>query len=89
MEKEVRNSRNIIHENYLWYCTHYYELSHRYGNCFIVIKDKSVLGVYPTSGEAYRNTVKTEQLGTFNIQECRTDRDARVSYIYTPGMIVL
>ena len=40
-----------------------------YGQKFVAIKNKNILGVYNTFDEALETTVKTEELGTFLIQE--------------------
>lgn len=52
-----------------------------YGNKFIAIKDKKVLGVYDTFDDAINETLKTEKLGTFLIQQC-TDSDANFTYVF-------
>jgi len=41
-----------------------------YGQKFVVVKNRSVLGVYDNFDDALETTLKTEELGTFLIQEC-------------------
>ena len=48
-------------------------LFEKYGNRFLVIKDKSVIGVFEDFKTAYYETLKNEKLGTFIIQECVDD----------------
>lgn len=43
----------------------------KYRGMFLVIKDLTIIGVYNTEIEAYSETVKTHELGTFLIQECQ------------------
>ena len=56
--------------NYLFFKSHIDELITRYDGRFIVIKDESIIADYSTFDEAYNNTIKTEELGTFLIQQC-------------------
>ena len=47
------------------------DLVAKYIDKYLVIKDLVVIGVYNTEIEAYSETVKTHELGTFLIQECQ------------------
>lgn len=58
-------------EDYNWFVDRYDYLRSIYGDSFIVIKDKKVLNSCSSYGEAVREAQKTEQLGTFIVQECR------------------
>lgn len=60
-----------MNENYNWFVAQYDELRQLYGDSFIVIKNKKVLSVYSTYAEAVHETKKTEELGTFIVQECK------------------
>jgi len=51
-----------------------------YGQKFVVVKNQSILAVYDDFMDAYETTVKTEELGTFLIQECFDDKEKMVSY---------
>jgi len=42
----------------------------KYGRKFLVIKNQKVIGKYDTFSLAFHETIKTEKLGTFLIQEC-------------------
>jgi len=55
---------------------------HAYGQKFVVIKNQSILAVYDDFMDAYETTVKTEELGTFLIQECFDDAEKMVSYFH-------
>jgi hypothetical protein len=45
-------------------------LYHVHGHKFVAVKNKGILGIYGTFNEALESTLKTEELGTFLIQEC-------------------
>lgn len=61
-----------MNENYSWFKENYTKLQQKYGDCFLVIKNKAVIGQYQTYGEAVHITKKTEKLGTFIVQECHS-----------------
>jgi len=46
-----------------------------YGHCFLVIKNEQVIGSYNSFDDALNETIKTEKLGTFLIQECVENPD--------------
>ena len=56
-------------EDFAWFKEHYTDFQKKYGESFIAIKNKKILGVY----DSYGNGVKTEELGTFIVQECSPD----------------
>ena len=58
------------------------KLIEQYGGRFVVIKDEAVLAVYDNFHEAYVDTIKTEELGTFIIQECVRPEDESMRYIW-------
>ena len=68
-----------MHEDYIWFEEHYEEFKKRYGDAFLVIKDKKVIGVYDSYASGVRVTEKTEQLGAFIVQQCLADRPAYVA----------
>lgn len=68
-------------EDFAWFQEHYAEFQKQYGNAFLAIKNKRVLGVYHTYADGVRETAKTEPIGTFIIQECSSHADAYNCYI--------
>jgi hypothetical protein len=50
-----------------------------HGHKFVSIKNQAVLGVYDTFNAALENTLKTDELGTFLIQECLENKDKLVN----------
>ena len=59
-----------MNEDFKWFEDNYSELQSKYGNAFLAIKNKKVIGVYYSYGKGVRETQKNEELGTFIIQEC-------------------
>lgn len=60
----------MLDKEFKYYLKNQDELVKKYGGKFIVLKDKKVIGVYSSHSEAYNETVKNEELGTFLIQHC-------------------
>ena len=63
-------------EDFAWFKEHYVEFQNEYGNAFIAIKNKQILGVYESYAEGVKNTMKSEELGTFIVQECNPQHEA-------------
>lgn len=61
----------MLKQEFQYYIDNQNELVKKYRGKFIVIKDKQVIGVYDTEIEAYTESVKAHELGTFLIQECQ------------------
>jgi len=51
-----------------------------YGRKFVAVKNQNILGAYNTFNEALENTLKTDELGTFLIQECFDSREKMVQH---------
>lgn len=62
---------NNLEKEFQYFLDHQSELVKRYGGKFIVIKNQTVIGVYDNETEAFTETQKQHQLGTFLIQECK------------------
>jgi hypothetical protein len=56
------------------------KLYKEHGHKFVAIKDLNILGTYDTFNEALETTLKTEELGTFLIQECFENREKLVHH---------
>ena len=59
--------------DYDYFINNLADLYAEYGHRFLVIKEQSVIGAYADLKTAYRETIATEKLGTFIIQECVDD----------------
>lgn len=66
----------MLEKEFKYYREHITELVSKYLNKFIVIKDELVVGVYDTEKEAYGESVKKYELGTFLIQFCSKDQES-------------
>ncbi len=60
----------MLESEFKYYLDHQAELVTKYNGKFIVIKNESVIGVYDNNRDAYTETIKVEELGTFLIQHC-------------------
>ena len=67
-----------LEKDFQYFIDHQNELVRQYAGRFIVIKNQKVIGVYDSEIQAFTETQKQHQLGTFIIQECK-----RGSEIYT------
>lgn len=66
----------MLKEEFEYYISHQNELLKKYAGKFLVIKNKSVIGVYDSEIDAYTETVKQEEAGTFLIQECQPGNES-------------
>jgi hypothetical protein len=66
----------MLEKSFKYYLVHQLELVKKYNGKFIVIKDENVIGVYASHSEAYNETVKGHELGTFLIQHCLPGKDS-------------
>lgn len=57
-------------DDYLWFEDNYTELQSQYGDAFLAIKNKSVIGVYENYADGVKETLKTDQIGSFIVQRC-------------------
>lgn len=57
------------------------ELVKQYDGKVLIIKGNKIIGVYSTCLEAYTETLKSQELGTFMIQPCFTGVDAYTTRI--------
>jgi hypothetical protein len=53
----------------------------QYGHRFLVIKNEKVIGAYHSFDDAFTETIKTEELGSFLIQECVKNPDDLIMHI--------
>jgi hypothetical protein len=65
-------------KNYDFFTENLDALFKRYGDAFVVIKNKEVIGSYPSFMDAFTATLRTEKLGTFIIQQCADDPEKLV-----------
>ncbi len=60
----------MLDTEYKYYLEHQQELLARYKGRFLVIRGSAVVGDYDSQAEAYLDSIKKYELGSFLIQEC-------------------
>jgi hypothetical protein len=63
----------MLEREYDWYKEHHAELAAAYLGKFIVVIGEQVVGSYDTMQDAYAESVKEHEVGTFLIQEIVAD----------------
>ena len=64
-----------------WFKANLKDLYEKYGDAYIVIKNKSVIGSYCSYAEGVKATSKIEPLGSFIVQQCAADESVFTAYI--------
>lgn len=67
--------------DFQWFKDNLQTLYEKYGNCFLAIKDKTVLGKYHSYAEGVKETAKVLPIGSFIVQECGETKDVYTNYI--------
>ena len=65
-------------KDYEYFINNLSELYAKYGHCFLVIKNEQVIRKYSDFKTAHDETIKTEEIGSFIIQECVDDPEKLV-----------
>jgi len=60
----------MLDTEFKYFVEHQDELVKKYPNLFVVIKNQQVIGSYKSEIEAYNETIKKHEAGTFLIQLC-------------------
>lgn len=76
----------MLDAEYKYYLEHQQELLELYRGRFVVIVGETVVSDYGTQAEAYLNSIKDHELGTFLIQEC-TDGTSGYTQTYHSRVI--
>ncbi len=67
--------------DFKWFLENYNELFKQFGEVYLAIKNKTVLGSYNSYAEGVLSTMKEEPLGSFIVQKCGRDESAYTNYI--------
>lgn len=67
--------------DFQWFKENYQSLFERYGDSFLAIKNKRILGSYRSMIEGFNATKETEKPGTFIVQHCNGDESGYTVYI--------
>lgn len=70
-----------------WFVKNMPKLYKKYGDCYLAIKNKKVIGVYSSYNQGVKETAKSELLGTFIIQQCGKDSSVYTVEIFSPNVL--
>lgn len=70
LRKTHKTTMTALQKLFQYYLDHQEELVKKYNGKFVVIKDEEVVGAYESELDAYQDSVKKFELGTFLIQQC-------------------
>ena len=76
-------------DDFNWFTDNYDNIYSQYGECYVVIKDKCILGTYNSFYDGIEDAKKTYELGTFIIQYCDGTRSAYTTEIYSPRFQII
>lgn len=68
-------------EDFNFFLQNYQDIFKEHGNCFVAIKDKKIIGIFPTEQEAIDITSAQYELGQFIVQKCNGDETGYTNYI--------
>ena len=71
----------MIAEDFKWFVKNYDELYKTYGNCFLLIRDKSVVDSFSGAREAQNKAKERFPSGDFIIQQCTGDKTGYTNFI--------
>ena len=74
-------------DDFNWFISEYMNIYHKYGRCYVAIKNKTILGAYSSAREAIDNVSKKYQRGTFIVQECNGNPSGYTCTISTIGVV--
>ena len=74
---------DALKQEFEYYLEHQKEMVEQYDGKFIVIKDKTVIGVYDQELEAIKETTKEHELGTFLVQKIEAGTDAHTQTFHS------
>ncbi len=72
----------MLEKEFQYFRNHQKDLVQQHSGKFVVIKGEEVIGVYETEMQAYTETKKVHEPGTFLIQQCLPDDDASVKVFH-------
>lgn len=80
-------NNNLLEKEFQYFLDHQNELVKEYGGKFIVIKNKEIIGVYDTEIDAFTETKKNHELGTFLIQQCKSGAEVYTQSFHSRVLI--
>ena len=79
----IKIMENPLKKEFEFYKENQAELVKKYKGRFIVIKNGKVIGVYDSEIEAYQESQKTQELGSFLIQKVEEGKDSYSQTFYS------
>jgi len=67
-------------QDYEYFLQNMEDIYQEHGHKFVTIKNQNILGAYDNFDDALNKTLKTEELGTFLIQECFKNKEECIQY---------
>jgi len=71
----------MLEDDFKFFVDHQDELAREYVGQYLIIKDKQVVGHYPSFENAYHRGVEQYGLGNFLIQECQLGKGCYTAYV--------
>lgn len=75
-------------ENYTWFKENLDELVKQYADQYIAIKNKEVIGVFPSMDDALTAMSKNEEPGTYIVQLCTHDEQKTTQVFHSRVRLV-
>jgi hypothetical protein len=78
----------MLEKEFYYYLENQNKLLKKYDGRFVVIIGENVVGDYATFDDAYANSVKQYELGTFLIQKCTEGDKDYTAHIYKSNILL-
>ena len=73
----------MLNKEFKYYLDNQDELVKRFKGKYIVIEDQTVIGTYDNEMDAYNETIKEHELGTFLIQHCLPGEESHTATFHS------
>lgn len=81
MNKEYNDSRKKM--DFKYFVTHNKVIHNKYGDCYVAIRNKDIIGVFFTEDEAIEVSSLQYGFGNFIVQKCTGNKEGYTQYIDT------
>lgn len=83
----IQEAKEMIDSNYEYFKKNIDALCEMYYGKYISVKNEAVLGSYESFDQAYNETIKSEELGSFLIMQCVGKDDASINNFYSNNVV--
>lgn len=83
----LSGAKKMCDMNYSFFKKNIDKLCENYYGKYISLKDASLLGCFDSFDQAYNETIKTEELGTFLIVQCVKNSEMPVNHFYSNNVV--